>query len=1074
MILSLLSFVRGPQVRLAMALLAGIVMMSGASSLRAQVVTGTLQGTVQDPSGRVLPGVTIQAVLVDRNLQRTVTTNGDGQYEIPFLPVGTYRVTASITGFKVQVQQNVDLRIDQRLRVDFALQIGSVTQQVTVSGEPPLVNADSPNIGEVIEQTRVTELPLKGRQFIELVLLTPGATPEIPGQTGGQFALAGSSVNVNGNRTDSNNFLLDGVPINDSMWGRMAISPSVDAIGEMKVQSFLYSAEFGSAGGGQVNVTLRSGQNQIHGTGFGFFRRDTFDARNFFALQKAPLTQNDYGLSMGGPVIHSKFFVFGNFERLTTESGTTLISTLPTAALRAGNFAGLAPVIDPQTKLPFPNNQIPSARFDSVSVAVLALVPTPAGSSLSNNFNTIENENAHSTQFNVKLDYQISDKDTLSGHFSDANLFSDVPAAGSPPGFTPRVKLITRTAGVQWTRIISARTVNQARFGYTYTSSVEPSAHPNLDFASQNGIQGTSHDPAVLGVPRFAATGFSVIGDLVSTLNGTSGDFHYIDDFSHTFEKHSLKTGIIVSRLRPSPFFFPSPRGTFNYLTGKYTGNAFADFLLGLPSTGSVGVGDPLVNGRAWRIGAYAEDDWRATSRLTLNLGLRYEILTPPVDTTDRLSNLNLNNGNIILPCSNGQPSSKANLAKFPQFTFVCNNTLGLGKGLTETDAADWGPRLGFAYTTPGERWVVRGGYGIFYSYPPMAVRIGTPSFSIPFFSQTTATNSTTTPVPTSTLFTVPGVNAFAGQPFSVDYLAGRVQQWSLDVQRQFGASRLLDVAYIGSHGDNLDSELLANQATPGIGPTGPRTPFPLLANSLILSGPFARSNYDALQIRFEQRPWHGLTLVTHYSFGKSLDDASNLLSNVGNSNVPQNSRNIEGEYARSNFDVRHRFVVDGVYDLPFRSNSRGLNYLVGGWQLSTAVILQSNTPFSPVLPTDVSGTGGFSDRPNQISDPNSGAPHTPQQWFNKAAFQQQAAGNFGNAGRNTINGPNYQDVDLAALKRIAFSERFTAQLRIETFNLFNRANFNVPSRSFGTAQFATITSAQDARVLQFGAKFMF
>jgi hypothetical protein len=1053
--------------------LAGIVLLFGLSPLRAQVVTGTLLGTVQDPSGRVLPGVTIQAVLVDRNLQRTVTTNDDGEYELDFLPVGIYRVTATIAGFKAQVQEKIDLRIDQRLRVDFALQIGAVTEQVTVTGEAPLVNTDSPNIGEVIEQTRVTELPLKGRQFIELVLLTPGATPEIPGQTGAQFALAGSSVNVNGNRTDSNNFLLDGVPINDSMWGRMAISPSVDAIGEMKVQSFLYSAEFGSAGGGQVNVTLRSGQNQVHGAAFGFFRRDTFDARNFFALQKAPLSQNDYGLSMGGPVVHSKFFAFGNFERLTTLSGTTLISTLPTAALRAGNFAGLAPVIDPMTKLPFPNNQIPSTRFDPVTLAVLALVAVPSGTGISNNFNTIENENAHSTQFNVKLDYQISDKDTLSGHFSIADLFGDVPAAGSPPGFTPRVMLNTRTVGVQWTRIISARTVNQARFGYTYSSSVEPSAHPNLDFAQQKGIQGTNHAPQVLGVPRFAPTGFSTIGDLVSTLNGTSGDFHYIDDFSHTFEKHSLKTGIIVSRLRPSPFFFPSPRGTFNYL-GKYTGNAFADFLLGLPSTGSVGVGDPLLNGRVWRVGAYVEDDWRVTPRLTLNLGLRYEILTPPIDTTNRLSNLNLSNGNIILPCDNGQPSSKANLAAFPQFTFVCDNTVGLGKGLTKTDAADWGPRLGFAYTTPGERWVVRGGYGIFYSYPPMAVRIGTPSFSIPFFSQTTATNSLTAPVPTSTLFTVPGVNAFAGQPFSTDYLAGRVQQWSLDVQRQLGVSRLIDVAYIGSHGDNLDSELLTNQAVPGPGTIASRTPFPLLANNLIESGPFARSNFDALQVRFEQRPWHGLTLVTHYTFGKSLDDASNLLSNVGNANVPQNSRDINAEYARSNFDVRHRFVADGVYDLPFSSSKRALNYLVGGWQLSSAVILQSNTPFSPVLPTDVSGTGGFADRPNQISDPNSGAPRTPQQWFNKAAFQQQPAGSFGNARRNTIDGPNYQDVDLAALKRISFTERQSLQLRIESFNLLNRANFNVPNRNFGTAQFGTITSAQDARVLQFGVKYLF
>jgi hypothetical protein len=355
-----------------------------------------------------------------------------------------------------------------------------------------------------------------------------------------------------------------------------------------------------------------------------------------------------------------------------------------------------------------------------------------------------------------------------------------------------------------------------------------------------------------------------------------------------------------------------------------------------------------------------------------------------------------------------------------------------------------------------------------------MAVRIGTPSFSVPFFSQTTATNSHTAPVSTANLFTVPGVNAFAGQPFSTDYLAGRTHQWTLDIQHQFGASRLLDVAYIGSHGTNLNSEILANQATPGPGPIASRTPFPLLANSLIQSGPYAMSNFDALQIRFEQRLWHGLTLVTHYTYGKSLDDASNLLSNSADGSVPQNSRNIEAEYARSNFDVRHRFVADGLYQLPFRFDRRPINTIFGGWQLGLALILQSNLPLSPVLPTDVSGTGAFMDRPNQVGDPNGGAPRTPQQWFNTSAFQKQTAGTFGNAGRNTINGPNYQDVDMSLTKRVVITERQNVELRVESFNLLNRANFNMPNRNFGTAQFGTITSAQDARVMQFGAKYYF
>jgi hypothetical protein len=1015
--------------------------------------------------------VPVVATLKDRSLERTAMTNENGEYVLDFLPVGVYRISASFTGFTSQVQDDIRLGLDQRLRVDFTLQVGSVNEQVIVTSEAPLVNSDSSNVGEVIEQARVLELPTKGRQFVELVTLTAGATPEVQGGFGGQFSLAGFSVNVNGNRSDSNNFLLDGIPINDSMWGRMAASPSVDAIQELKVQSFLYSAEFGGAGGGQINLTMRSGQNAFHGTGFGFFRRDVFDARNFFAITKPPLSQNDYGAGVGGPIVRSKLFFFVNGERLTTLSGFTLISTLPTAAMRSGNLTGLAQAVNPVTKQPYPGNQIPI--IDPISSAVLALIPLSNLPGILNNYNTVEDEHARSTQFNGKIDYQLSRADFLSAHANVSDLLSTVPAAGSPPGFTPVVTLQTHTLGMQWARVISPSIINQVRFGYTYSESNEPSAHPTLDFASQVGILGTSHAPLVLGVPRFSVTGFSVIGDLVSTLDGKASDYHFIDDFSRTFGGHSLKTGITVSRLEPQPFFYPSPRGTFNYL-GNYTGNPFADFLLGLPSTGSVGVGDPTVNGRAWRISPYVQDDWRVTSHLTLNLGLRYELLTPATETSNRISNLDTNTGNILLPCDGGQPSSKANLALFPTFHFVCNAPAGVGKGLTKTDFYDWGPRLGFAYSTANNRWVARGGYGIFYSFPPMAVRIGTPSFSIPFFRQTTATNSATSPVNTANLFTVPGVNAFAGQPFSTDYRAGRVHQWNIDLQHQFGTSTLLEIAYLGSRGTDLDSEILPNQAIPGPGTVASRTPFPLLANSLIKSGPFAISRFNAMQVRFEQRLWKGFELVAHYTFSKSLDDASNLLSNSAGGSVPQNSRSIISDYSRSTFDARHRFVADGLYKLPFSSSNGAMNRVIGGWQISFVLTLQSNTPFSPVLSTDRSGTNAFFDRPDQIGNPNAISNRTSQQWFNTAAFQLQAPGTFGNTGRDTINGPNYKDVDLAILKKVAITEQHQLEFRVEAFNSTNRVNFNLPNRTFATPQFGTITSAQDARVMQFGVKYIF
>jgi len=1038
-----------------------------------QVITGTLVGTVRDSSGSVIPNASVNIVLPSRSLERTAQTNKDGDFSVPFLPMGAYRLSVTVAGFQTEIRSNVQLGIDQTVRTDFTLTVGAVSQEVTVTEETPLLATDASNIGDTLEQATMTGLPLKGRQFIELVLLSAGVTPEIPGQTGGQFNLAGSSVNVNGNRSDSNNFLLDGVPINDSMWGRMAISPSVDAIGEMKVQSFMYSAEFGSAGGGQINLTLRSGTNQFHGTGFGFFRRDIFDAKNYFAPTKPALTQNNYGFSFGGPVLHDKLFFFTNFERLTTASGFTLVSTLPTMDQRNGIFT--TTIVDPITGLPFPGNQILPNRINSVSTAVLALVPVPMTGG-TNNYSTVENENSISTQGSVKADYQLGQKNTFSGHFSISDISGDVPAVGTPPGFTPTVVMNTRTYGAQWTRTIGTSSVNQARFGYTYSTSVEPSAHPGLDFAAQNGILGTSHDPAVLGVPRFTITGYSVIGDLTSTLNGTSGDYHFIDDFSHTAGSHSLKLGAIVSRLKPSPLFFPSPRGNYNFLGGTpsalTTGNPFADFLLGIPTTGAVGVGNPQLNARAWRFGAYIQDDWRATSRLTFNLGLRYEILTPPVDINNKLSNLDLTTGHFILACNNGQPSPIANLALFPQFNFVCNNAVGLGRGLTKVDGADLGPRLGLSFGITKDI-VLRAGYGIFYSYPPMAVRIGTPSFSIPFFTQTTATNSKTAPVSTQNLFVTPGVNALSGQPFSPDYLAGRTQQWSVDLQKQIG-TRLIDVAYLGAYGMNLDAEELPNQATPGPGTLASRTPLPLLANNFIFSGPFAYSDYNALQVRFEQRAWHGLSLSSSYTFAKSLDDASNLLSNTGNSGVPQNSRNIQAEYGRSNFDIRHRFTANGLYEIPTNFDSPLVRSVLGGWGVGSTVILQGNLPLSPVEATDVSGTGAFMDRPNAVGNPNANAPHTPKQWFNTAAFVAQPAGTFGNTARNTIYGPTYKDVDAALIKHVAIRERHVLELRIEAFNVLNHTNFLNPARTFGSATFGVISGAQDPRVMQWGVKYSF
>ena len=468
------------------------------------------------------------------------------------------------------------------------------------------------------------------------------------------------------------------------------------------------------------------------------------------------------------------------------------------------------------------------------------------------------------------------------------------------------------------------------------------------------------------------------------------------------------------------------------------------------------------------------QDDWRISSRLTLNLGLRYELMTPPIDTTNRISTLDLSNGNIIIPCDDGQPSEKANLAAYPAFTFVCNDTVDLGNGLTKTDRNNWAPRIGFAYSTEGQKLVIRGGYGIFYSYPPMAVRIGTPSFSIPFFNQTTATNSLTSPAPTATILTTPAVSAFAGQPYSTDYDAGRTQEWSIGVQQQLGSTRVVEAVYLGSHGDSLYSQRLPNQAPPGPGTVNSRKPYPLLAANMIWSGPIGWSNYNAMQLRFEQRLSRGLAFVAHYTLASAKDTASNLLSNAANPSIPQNSRNLDGEYSRSSFDARHRFVVNGVYRLPFSASGgarlagRRVGHLVGAHAAEQhAVLAHRSRPTgaaaaaSPTVPIRLAirTTSTIARRSSSSTLP----PLPCRQRIHSAAPDATSS----TARRSSCS-------TWRCRKRSISPRRPDCSLRVDIFNALNFVNFNIPNRNFGTPQFGTMTSARDARTMQFGAKFIF
>lgn len=1092
------------------ALLLAVPLLLSAGPLSAQgTVTGTILGTVRDETGAIIPRAQITVINIATGLRRDAVTGDTGDYVVPFLPVGEYMVVAEMTGFRKEVRRGITLQIDQRVRVDFVLKVGEVVEEINVYEQASLLKTDSSDIGELVEHKRVVELPLNGRQFIQLALLTAGATPMPEGIFSGPFAIAGGSPNVNGNRADANNYLLDGVSINDTTFHHLSVSPSVDAVQEFKVQSSLYSAEFGSSGGAQVNVAIKSGTNEFHGTLWEFLRNDVLDARNFFdAEQPPPFRQNQFGFTSGGPLARDRSFFFASYEGLRIRKGITIPSVVPSEDMRRGDFRSLAPIFDPLTFDPrtgsiqqFPNNVIPPERISPVARALLERVPLPNRPAAVRNFVGFGKRRNNSDQFNIRIDQNFSSNDTFAARFTFSNILNTEPIPGAasfqtgsaplrPPGFGHTTKLRNRNLALQHTHIFRPNLLNQFRFGYNYTRSRQLPENP-VDFIGANGILGTNRGDIGLGVPVFSIVGFSLLGDNGFDLNWRNHTFSYIDDLSYSRGTHSIKAGISIDRIQANPQFLLIPRGQFNFrnqFTANprdplRTGHAFADFLLGLPFTALAGVGDTQAYYRGTRWAFYVQDDWKARPNLTFNIGVRYELATPLVEKFDRLSNLDIETGNFVLSSRNSKTNPAARTGDFRTLTFVTSEQARFPRALIDGDFNNWAPRFGLAYSFGDRKTVIRAGFGIFYSrggFSPISI-VGGLTFNPPFFGSRFFSNtSLTNLVEVRSALVAPGITLPAPQVRVRDKALGYTQQWSLNIQREITSSLLIEAIYLGSRGNKLDEVVQMNQAVPGPGPLSGRVRWPFLATTLSVGGPFGWSTYHSFTLQARQRLSRGLAFNANYTISKSLDTISLGLSTNANANRPQNSHDVGADYGPSVFDIRHRLVLNYSYDLPMGPGKRFANIsgaagrLLGGWQLAGIVVVQGGTPFSPLVPFDRSGTGGFQDRPDQIADPNKVDKRTPERFFNTSAFQLQPAGRFGNAGRNTIRGPGFATFDLSLIKNTSIDERHVLQFRAEFFNLFNRVNFNLPNRTFGTPDFGVVFSAKDAREIQFALKYIF
>ena len=1074
---------------------------------------------MSDASGAVIANAAVTITNVDTGIETKTTTDSSGNYVVTPLPVGHYSITVEAKGFKKSVTGGITLNVQDRIGVNVTLELGQITETVEVRSAAIALQTDTSYLGQVVESQRIVDLPLNGRFFTQLAVLTSGAAPTAPGardeRTGG--------FSANGVRPYQNNYLLDGIDNNSlsedlTNEASFVVGPAPDAIAEFRVQTNSMSAEFGRSGGAVMNVAIKSGSNNFHGSVFEFLRNSALDAKNYFDPATGPtppFKQNQFGAAVGGPLElphysgKNRTFFFADYQGTRIRTAHTFLATVSPTAWRTGDFSGFDPVYDPTTtvvqggqvlRTQFPGNQIPLSRFDPAALKLINLMPAPNvpgsvnSSGVANNYLSNPVEPNDTDQGDVRVDHRISEKDSFFARFSmsDQNL---TPPAAIPPPLSAAAFSSgdwtnnTRQGVFSETHIFSPRVVNEFRAGYTRLRTERLQFNANDNLSSQIGIPGIPFTSNNGGLPRFRVSGLSSFGS--ATYQPTrefENVYHFIENVSLIKGRHTIKLGVewkpIVnfSILQP-----PYPRGTFSF-NGNNTRDAqnrgasglgFADFALGIPSTASVA---SFINDTFQQPGYffYAQDDFKVTSRLTLNLGIRYEFISMPMERRNGEANYNIVTGMLDIPKGRNDSMPPSFFPEVP----VNRNA---PRQLVPQDRNNFAPRVGFAYQL-NSKTVIRSGYGIFYSsYEAGPLSIPNPGNNPPFYAQANfpaVSFSTPNPqvnklsrgLPLDALSNPAAPSLFALDPgFRDPY----VQHWNFGIQRDIGFHTVWEVSYAGSAGKKLYEFRNANQPLPSADPNADvdsRRPRPFLGDDLTYWCSCGSSTYHSLQTKLEKRFSNNLSFLTAYTFGKSLDEQSQASLGFDNSTGVRSEYNYRWEKGRSDFDQTHRFVVSYTYDLPFAHNLHGpAKFIADGWQVMGIHSYTTGTPFTIHARTDFSNSGGDA-RPDAVlgvsNEPAGG--RTRQEWFNPAAFTNPANGLFGNVGRNTISGPANLTVDFSVFKNFPITETTRLQFRTEFFNLINHPNFRSPSTTYDSSNPGELTAAGTSRQIQLALKFLF
>jgi Carboxypeptidase regulatory-like domain len=1078
----------------------------------AQTNGAEIIGTTKDSSGGVLPGVTIVAECQAIGFRLERVTDDSGKFLFPALPVGGYNIYAHREGFKRYSQKGLVLQIGQVLRLELTLQSGDITEEINISASESSLQTTSAEVSDVIEHKQIVELPLNGRQFLQLALLSEGVIKPPGGTRGAAMQQAGDLVNVAGQRSGHNIYMLDGVKITDEYFNNMVISPSVDAIREFKIQKSMYAAEFGGKASALIQVATKSGANEYHGSLFEFLRNDAFDAKNFFDDPRKPIPpfrQNQFGGSLGGPVIipnvykgKNRSFFFVNYEGQRIRKSVTKTFSVPTAAVRAGDFSGLAPIYDPTTtaadgsRSAFADNRIPADRIDPIAVALLSKIPLPNQPGNVQNLIAALKETADVNQFNLRLDHQLTSRDQIFGRLTTYRARALQPYGASQlneslvPGFGRELTTKTNNVALSHTHTFTNNVLNEFRFGWLGVSGGQASLNQGVDFASSAGLQGVTKDPRDVGFPQVTFGGlYSAVGDPVNIITRNNQSYEFFDNVLIQRGAHKIKFGGYFFYLKFMPSNPEAARGVLAF-TNRWTssqagltnGNAFADFLLGAPSSAQVGIGRGDEDARTNWLHVYGQDDWEVTPRLTVNVGLRYEINQHMRAVDNRLSAIDLTvpGGRFVIASDSAgriNPAANALLPLIP-IPHVTSAAAGWERGLLQPDYNRIAPRLGVAWKAPGKHdTVVRAGFGIYLNQWAYSVQQAL-ARNLPFFLVKNVNIAADALRPTATTANILTTNAsgsIGGNNMDHDYRIEYNEAWSLSVQHLLTPATMIEAAFLGSRTVGADNSTVRNVPLPGPGPINARRPIPSLSNfnSIRWDG---WSTYNSLTLKLERRLARGLAVNGNYTWSKSIDDASDPGGTAFESNLPQNVHDLPSEKALSSFDHRHRFVASFVYELPLGSGISGWKQrALTGWQTSGIASWHTGAPFTVNLGVDQANIGaGPAQRPNVLRNPNLSGGRSPERWFDTAAFRLPAAFTFGNAGRNIVYGPAYSGVDFSLQKETSLTERVRLKFRVEAFNLFNHPNFDAPNRIAFTPNFGRVFSADAPRQLQFVLKMEF